>query len=1021
MPRSEMIETKQSQDQYSLWNLKLLEAFFSPASKGDAVWLQVDPLELDSLGPELGGDEGFLKAVRMGPSWGSILRYDSFLKGSVEDLVARVLGLVDQRRHPRRRPKDYIDPETYTPTYLGQNAPTYLPMLAALVRSAAEAGSGYYPHLREALGLGAHWGSQQMESLEIAWLDLETWTEKTGGNFGLFRFRILGGYKHVGVPRAQSVMSRKDIEMIPRIFAQVGARPAQMLNEQLLGAMRSCAVNACFLSATFKSALPRPEFQPLVDARLKALFDEWDGKIPSLPGLYRGEGVAEDRDAQRVEIEVCLSPQADDSLPWNIQWRLPPMLDSGEFVLSRNGVRWIAAARGTEYASTQVDMAPAAQAEAMHILELSSDGPIKLDVSARLELGDESSLGEVFLPRAILRVFTWDYDKYTSSYQLRERGLPQHGAAYLLGIGANAKLLSNWLERESIRHSQVDTAGLPPGSMLVSIDECSSLTDEQRNSLPDGQNERQQYRALRLAGGRFVSRAGIRQYMAYDLPTVELDAPPRTIVEAQGIELEAEDLDLDNSHPIPVRRFKASHGTYASGSYLIVAKLHGKELGRVTLRIAPDSGEQVMAGNSFSLDEQGNPKRDHSGLCGTLANPNASFPKIVQPSPGFLRADMGNPLEAKDVSAMLSGAAAQFLDSLAQFGSMAYGPAREQLARLLARDGNQTAPAIVLLDLRARGHLEIETNAKGHMTRIYASAPVLYQLPGTFKGQPIYGVLGTLRIQHWKSLAALVDGCAVYSSGANKGLLCAWRLVPRDCHFIDRQSGGIGFEVHDSPALAIAGWAASVEDVRARIEQLAGESLGKGGRVIEKLSSGSGRFCKFDEVVFDRPGPACQLFRLEDRETTGLRVYSLGIYRGGSGVRYGFTRDSRWGVWIALVAFAHFVKEQWGIGDACPWPIPYLLHDGTVLLPARISLPAVLERALILCSGNGPETLDLAAGDSAGLSHLPLARIIDGREVAKVSPVYDGMAKGKWLAYKYVPEEVARQVALKLGGVLMLS
>jgi hypothetical protein len=61
-------------DPFSLWNAKLLDTFFSNASPGDEVWLQIDSAELDLIGPELGGDEGFLmrsKPDRRGLSSGT--------------------------------------------------------------------------------------------------------------------------------------------------------------------------------------------------------------------------------------------------------------------------------------------------------------------------------------------------------------------------------------------------------------------------------------------------------------------------------------------------------------------------------------------------------------------------------------------------------------------------------------------------------------------------------------------------------------------------------------------------------------------------------------------------------------------------------------------------------------------------------------------------------------------------------------------------------------------------------------
>ena len=142
-------------DPFTLWNIKLLETFFSSACQGDEVWLQVDSEELDLIGPELGGDEGFLMAVRAGPAWPTFSRNGKFTQGYSADLVSRVNGLVRQRLYPAYKPRQgYVDPGLVNPTYHGCKAPTYLPFLAALVRSSALASKdGYYKHLREALHL----------------------------------------------------------------------------------------------------------------------------------------------------------------------------------------------------------------------------------------------------------------------------------------------------------------------------------------------------------------------------------------------------------------------------------------------------------------------------------------------------------------------------------------------------------------------------------------------------------------------------------------------------------------------------------------------------------------------------------------------------------------------------------------------------------------------------------------------------------------------------------------------------
>jgi hypothetical protein len=110
------------------------------------------------------------------------------------------------------------------------------------------------------------------------------------------------------------------------------------------------------------------------------------------------------------------------------------------------------------------------------------------------------------------------------------------------------------------------------------------------------------------------------------------------------------------------------------------------------------------------------------------------------------------------------------------------------------------------------------------------------------------------------------------------------------------------------------------------------------------------------------------------------------------------------------------LKEAFLIDDACPWPIPYSNKDRTLMVPAHISLPVVLERALVLCSGQAPYIVATTSHIVDG--HCVVARESDGKHIAVVSRVYNDMADRKWLLYRAVPSEVATIVASKLGASL---
>lgn len=995
-------------DAFSLWNAKLLETFFSSACEGDEVWLQVDNHELDLIGPELGGDEGFIKAVQAGPSWPTIIRHGRRARGDSADLVFRVQGLVEQRLYPAKKPGEYVDPGLLSPAYCGYKAPTYLPFLAALVRSSALASKdGYYKHLREALRLPSSWNSSQLAQLEVAWEDLNVWTRDTKGRFGRFVPRRLGGYAHVGVPRAQCIMSRQDCEASSRVFKLAGLRPGQEWTRRVAVDVIDCASQV--LSASFRDALGHKELESPIEASLRSLFEEWDGTVPSF--LHRASDGSQHETVASRHIELALSPH-EDTTRLQIHWRVPPLREGSDVVLERNNACWRAPIWGTEHCGTVFD--PSADTIEASCTALGESSRQDVHFQARLEEeGSEPvSLGEFILPKAEVRVFVWGVDYYSQREELQEHPLPRYGCAYFLATQRIAPELLRRLESGRVPYELVEADGLPPGWMLACVRDCSTLTEAQLAALPGTITANSSERLITVVGGRSVSRASKRQYLSYDLPSIELDAPPGTTLQATG-GLYLEEISLPVlSRKAGVRRFRMSlHGT-THKSFRITAVHSKREVASVTLRIAPDSGEQVTLGKDFSLDPKGNPQGTPSGLRGTLIcdarEEVAGFITPLAISVGSL----GAPVHALAPLEMASNPTVQFLDSLGQHGTMAYGTAKDQLARLLASKGETVRPEKILLDLRSRGHVEIETSTKGHFTRIHAVPPALYQLPLVVGGRPVYAVLGSLLLQHWRSLFEQAGQPSIYHLAPAGGLLPIWRLLARDSTDLNRIAAASGMAGLPSQSMQVASWAATTDEVRDQIEQGAVEKIGALEYRPAKLHPPTGCFVTASSLM---PTFAYQLFRMEDRDIIGGRVYVLAICKGNT-ARYGFVRDSRWGIWIALHAFARWAKETYSIDDACPWPLPYSSKDRTLLIPARVSLPVVLERALVLCSGQAPDVIE-AKSRVVDEKRL-IARQSDGKSIAVVSQVYNDMADGKWLLYKSVPREVATIVAGKLGASL---
>lgn len=989
---------------YLLWNLRLLEAFFSPASSHDEAWLQVSPTELDSLAPDLGGDEGFRKALARGAPW---LRE---VPNPGTAFVQRARLLADQRRGLAPRPPGYVDPGKMSIAYAGRNAPTYIPYLAALVRSAAVAREGFYQHLHAELGLPPSWGSNEMSSLQPVWDDLQRWTDDCRGELGIFKVRVLGGYRLIGLAKSQSIISLHDASLLGRVFAQVGLRPGQQLSATQLSDIRTRAADSFFLSAGFRDALGSAEYEEPINERLGAIFADWDGTVPSRISQANGTGaVPRSADTERG-VGLCLTLKDDAEFPWRIHWRIPSMRDAGKVVLRHGDKRWGAWLSGTDGATTSEDLDSVTQAAASTCLSSVERGDIEFDASYVDDGSVESPLGKFLFPRRLVRVLVWAYDPLLDRHELREHPFPLNGQALLLAPPDNARRLVEYLERERIPCEPAPTDGLPPGWVLVAIKDCSALSIEQRDALPDGSDERSSPRVLRFVGGRSVSRGGIRQYLSYDLPQLELDAPQGTHVQGTGLDVVEEQSDGGRS---AVRKFRLERLQPGLGSFHIRAIQFGRALSEIRLRVAAESGTVVAPGRKFVLDAFGSASPDAVGLRGTLVGVTADGEPV--PRYSVTRRDLGTPVDAVHAEQSQGGAVARFLDALAQAGSMDFGSARDQLQRLLAREQTLEFAGPVLLSLRSRGHLELETDHKGHLIRVHAVPPGMYELAISAGGQHVVGILGTLRLAHWQWLASLSSAQAISSHHRSKSL-DTWRLL------VDEGNGGPeiavrgGFEWHRVTPVDVARWAPDFQTVRQLIGGWAVQKLDTGENAT-KFSAGTGLFVKTQSGLAVDEGVECQLFKTEDAATRRHDVYVLGFRPVSGYSSFAFVRDSRWGVWLAMGAFADFVRLRYQITDASPWPIPYMAGSGTLWLPARIRLPAVLERALVMCSGDDPEVVDAVGEfDSHGMAALRHSRPALG--TPSVSGVYGKMANGKWLAYRWVPREVADVVATKLGAAI---
>lgn len=993
-------KSKPLDDRFSEWNLRLLHSFFSEASKGEEVFLRVDKEFLDQIGQDIGGDAGFLDAVRTGPLWASP-------GGS---LAQRICDLVKQRKGNAHN-RNYADPGSLDPTYLGLLAPAYLPYLAALIRNDAENPNSYYEGLQTDLKLHHTFGHHEMDRVESAWADLQKWTERNAGRFGSFKLRRLGGYRRIGVPRSQSILKPQDIENLAQAFVQAQIRPGQELAEESLTRILDEARAAKrIFTAGFQKALDNPDFEQPILAAISTAYSDWDGTLTDKNSSSRKNYSSTDLNGLKgYGVSVSLVVVQDAPLKISPRWRLPAIQDTGKFVLSHNELKWNGCFSSTE--GTNCTLSAKQEAEFWRIVEQTSETALQFNVQCRGIEESEPTTLQLLLKRHLLWVLVPAFDSVTGNLELREGALPGSGQAFLLAPPHSFASLKSYLERAKPSHKLISAAGLPDNWLFVHLVACDTLTLEQR-LLPDGEDcAHPKPRVIRFVGGRSIRRGYSRMYLPYDLPMIELDAPEGArITCSQEIIIQETLLPTytstgEQAQLIPLRRFEIRLPTARSASYVLhaIAK-NGSQLGQAKLRVAGLGGDFVDTGRPFSLDNLGMPMTSDEGLSGvSLSVIKQSVVKVV----GFDLSPMELGSTVKH-GAVIIDVRKKFLDSLAQSGSFDYGVARNQLQRLIRASDAFNDPVLILLDLCRAGHLEISRTNKGHIARIHSVKPTLYSLPSTSNGLQIWGVAGTLRISHWEKIARVEKAWSTHSLITHAAEFESWRLIIINEFEAKKILDQIDFQLIQTPCTSIAGWAGSLKEFSNVTLHNTMESIGSARDSAMRFHAGQGRF------TANPCGNTSELWKVQDLDTGMDNLYVLADQG-----RYAFVRDSRWGVWLALDAFAKWVSVRIGLDDLHPVPITYERNNGTVWLPARIGLPSVLERALVLCAGYPPEFLTLQKQETNGSgSRISLSYTVDGPIVFSANRFYNDMAEGRWLAYRHVPEVVANLIVTKLGAVL---
>lgn len=974
----------QTLNQFEAWNLRLLQNFFPAGSSGGEVFLGATPEELDRIGVDLGGDAGFLKAVREGPSWP--------LPAKFED---RVRLLVEQRTRTARRGPSYVDPRQLDPGYhprgqVERSAPTYLPYLAALARAAAASGGdGYYARLRADLALPANWSAQNMGRIVHAWEDLQAWTRATEGAFGTFNVRRLGGFVHVGLPKSQVILTSGDIPAIHALFRSLGIEAGTPLSQaqraRMLAALR---VGDHRVSRALAQAAREAAYSGELEAILVAIHETWDGRPTGDGGPRRS---CHDEGGDGPAREAALGLYVEGALPWRLQVRF-----AGGPALQLDGDADVEGWRPRRLQDGEVVLS--------HV-----NGPAK-EILTCLPFRSELQGVAWRLPRRPIWVLGREGG---SLFELWETGLSPYGNVFLLADEQGASVLGEYLERANPRYEEVDTSGLPPGWRMVWLEE-QSLTDDQL-SLPQ---VRSTGRICRLVGGTSVTIGGSRHYLHYDLPRVLVSGPTGSVPSCNGVPLRPFPGE-PQAPPVegvpmarPVASFELPDFVEQGGVFSIeVFEQHGPKLpGGTTLRVKDPEALPLEAGSAgYGVDPHGRPIPVSGDGLGT---PFDSMNAECQAGT-FLEAPEDADLLAHDDSASGSwetNPAARFLDALATARRMSYGRAKALLGRLLSGGNAPVEPWRLLEDLRARGHVELERSGAAP-SYVHAAPPALYELPIRIGRSRLYGLAGTIAFAQWRTLGALSLGCkrlVQFSRSKGDPTHAAYLPVLRLQAFftadeLRMRAAQTGIAVLPPMALRMARWSVGMRDVRsglmANSSPLPPRDEAAGIRVFD---AEVGRF-KYWRGGFQRPeGQQLLLYEYEDPKVPGSRGYVLAHRQGFSRVH-----DLRWARWLAVVGSAAAPSQGWR--EIVPASKGRSGWD--VWVPASLRFPAVIERALVLCKGCPPDERQMDAGrEDGGRLDLIFARSRHAPGIRVDASTFAGMATGRWLVYEGVPDDVLRVV-----------
>ncbi len=985
-------------DRFSEWNLRFLQSFFTYVNKGEEVFLRIDSDLIDSIGQDIGGYDGFKAAVIKGPDW----------LQSKKSLVDKAQELVKLRNVSKKLSFiKYKDPGEFDTTYSGLSSPTYLPYLAALIVTSSQQTSDFYKRFSQEMNLDTTFQIDDMKALEKVWDDLSLWTRELDGNLGFFSVRRLGGYKHIGIPRSQSIVTQSDFDSFHKVFTHAEIRAGSKFSETLLNKIKhELTLSAYLFTSGFQKALEDSSFGKAIDETIKSAYLDWDGTCQD--NEKRNSSSFSRASLSNTKARVSFILTNSNSMKLDPVWEIDSIKDSGSFELNYNHHHWQGKFLSTEFGYTSLGDSTSLIWEAMS-LSFYDRQELSLKINHAYE---EEKQVNYSLPIHKLWLFTSKFDSYLNKHKLVESVLPSYGSVFILIPPPHIEMVFSYLEKQDIDFKPLDDIqGICEGWELIKISECAELTEEQR-LLPDGrENPHPRMNSLTLVGGRRIKRGSTHMFLPYDLPELEVSIPSNaTITTSIGVKLNElkSDSNIGNSlfnESCTTRRFEIEVPKNVSSLNEFTAfDIKGNQIGHVKLRVASTDGDIVNANCKIALDSLGKCIRSGEGLHGAILNKFDDL--IYNPVREYAlistdTRELGSHYLAPDY---ISSIVENFLDALAIAGTLSYGTARNLLQRLIQKHHLDTTPIFILLYLRQVGRIELATTNRGHIVSVNSVKPTIIELPITTVNDRVYGILGTLRLKQWDLIDNVSGLKIIYTTPDEFGF--AGRRIVSNQEEIKEFCNNHAFHFVRQPNLEILDWASGIEQFKSSISGVHIESL---------IGQSNKKLCPGKALFSDTPiSFSYELWKLHDLSTYLDNLYVMNL--NGS---LSFIRDSRWGVWLSITEFAKWLRDEKHLLGIFPVPLTYCSNSSTIWIPARVGFPVIIDRALSLCSGLSPKVIKMVK-ETSRINNFSTNIVSENDKTIKleVDCFYSDMASGHWIKYEYIPKDVANKVAQLLNAKL---